>query len=310
MNDDGIVFHASDLAGGGKIFRKLTREEKACPARLAIFGDPVAHSKSPPMQNAALLSNGHNCQYVRIHVPPDELGTAMGNLVTAGFLGANLTIPHKQNALDFIDEISPEARLMGAINTVSVRDEKLHGFNTDGPGFAAAVREEFDIGLGTLRVLILGGGGGAGRAITVQCALAGCPTIFVANRTVEKAQLLSEEIEESLGKSMTPISLAHEALQNALSCVDLVVNATPLGMKQNDPSPLPDGLLTKGHLVYDTVYSGGTSALIGQAIKAGAKGSNGLSMLLHQGALAYEIWFNETAPLETMREALVPVTAR
>jgi len=304
MNDDAIVYHVSDLANEGVIFQGLMRAGDPCPARLAIFGDPVAHSKSPQMQNAALMEMGHDYQYVRVHVRPEELGTALQNLIPPRFLGTNLTIPHKQAALDFIDEISPEARLMGAINTVAVRNDTLHGFNTDGPGFAAAVRERFDTNLGDLRVLILGGGGGAGRAISVQCALSGCPEIFVANRTLEKAKLLSVEIEKKLGVNITPISLTSEALENALECVDLIVNATPLGMKSGDPSPLPDGLLKTTHLVYDTVYSGSISALILQAEATEAKHANGLSMLLHQGALAYEIWFNETAPLEIMREAL------
>jgi shikimate dehydrogenase len=298
------VYCAEDLAKGGAIFRGLMLDEKPCPARLSVFGDPVAHSASPPMHNAALTEREKGLQYVRIRVTPEELQQALGYLAEAGFLGTNLTIPHKQAALSLVDAVSLEARLMGAINTVAVRDGKLHGFNTDGPGFAAAVKEEFGVELGTLRVLILGGGGGAGRAITVQCALSGCPAIFVANRTVEKAQLLSEEIEQTLEKFITPISLDPEALKNALSCVDLVVNATPLGMKADDHSPLPEGFLRAGHLVYDSVYSGGETALQRQSLQAGAPYANGLSMLLHQGALAYEIWFDEPAPLETMRAAL------
>jgi shikimate dehydrogenase len=304
MSDDGVVYQASDLAEGGRIFRELTRDGKPFPARFAIFGDPVAHSKSPQMQNAAILANGHDFQYVRIHVLPEDLGEAVTNLEGADFLGINLTIPHKQAAIDFLNEISPEASLMGAINTIAVRDGKLIGGNTDGPGFAAAVLEEFGVPLESLRVLILGGGGGAGRAITVQCALAGSPEIFAANRTLEKAEILSEDIAEGLGKTITPISLAPEALKNSIADADLIVNATPLGMKESDPSPLPDGLLTKDHFVYDTVYSGGKSALIRQAETAGVKSANGLSMLLHQGALAYEFWFNEKAPLEIMRAAL------
>ena len=301
------VYTSEDLAigdPGGTVFRELKWGNRICPARLAVFGDPVAHSKSPQMHNAALHEQHKHLQYVCIQVGVDQLETALRNLGPAGFLGTNLTIPHKQAALEYIDEISPEARLMGAINTVTVHEGKLHGYNTDGPGFSAAIKEEFGVELGGLRVLIIGGGGGAGRAITVQCAIAGCPTIFVANRTLEKAENLSQEIEESLGVGITPIGLTPEALENALSCVDLIVNATPLGMVEGDPSPLQDGIMKKNHFVYDTVYSGGVSALIREAQTVGAKSANGLSMLLHQGALAYEIWFNESAPLETMRAAL------
>ncbi len=306
-----IAYSAENLINHDAIFRSLRFKGKPCPARLAVLGDPVAHSASPSMQNAALRKLQHPCQYVRIRVRSEELQQALEQLAKADFLGVNLTLPHKQAAIDFAEEISPESRLMGAINTIAVREGKLHGFNTDGPGFAAAVQEEFGVKLGTLRVLILGGGGGAGRAISVQCALAQCPDIFVANRTLEKAEALSEQIQDTLGTMISPISLDSEALKNALASVDLIVNATSLGMKSDDPSPLPNlplGLLTKSHLVYDSVYSGGISALLRQAQSAGAQSANGLSMLLHQGALSYTIWFNEPAPLEIMRRALVKAT--
>ncbi len=297
-----IVFAASDLADGGKVFRELDP-----PARLAVFGDPVAHSASPPMHNAVLKARTLELQYVRIRVTPEELPQALRNLTTAGFLGASLTIPHKQAALPIMDEASLESRLMGAVNTVQVVDGKLHGHNTDGPGLSAAIREEFGIPLKELRVLILGGAGGAGRAITVQCALEGCPGITVANRKTEKGDALASEIMTARGVKVDCIALStlsSEALQSAVANCDLIINATPLGMKADDPSPLPDGLLTAKHLVYDTVYSGGETALLKQAKMVGAKGAGGLSMLLHQGALQNSLWFGEPAPVEMMRKAL------
>lgn len=278
------------------------------PARLAVFGDPVAHSASPPMHNAALKERGLELQYVRIHVRPEELSTALGNLVHAGFLGVSLTIPHKQASLPLMDEVSREARLMGAINTVALRDGKLHGLNTDGPGLSAAIVEEFGTPLGDLRVLILGGAGGAGRAITVQCALEGCPSVTIANRNPDKGALLATEIHEALGTGIHSIALTYEALANVVDSIDLIINATPLGMKAGDPSPLPDlseGSLTSKHLIYDTVYSGGETALLRQAQKAGARCANGFSMLLHQGALQNALWFGEPAPVEAMRAALL-----
>jgi shikimate dehydrogenase len=305
MSNDAVVFSTADLAllarGEGPL--KMLQP----PARLAIFGDPVAHSASPPMQNAALREHGLPLQYVRIRVAPEELPHALVNLAKADFLGANLTIPHKQAALTFLDEVSREARLMGAINTVAVRDGKLHGFNTDGPGFAAAIREEFGTDLGSLRVLILGGAGGAGRAITVQCALEGSPSMIVANRSPEKGEALAGEMKRDLGKEVSSISLDPAGLLKAVASSDLIINATPLGMKTGEPSPLPEAVenaLTERHMVYDTIYSGGTTALLKQASKAGAKSASGLSMLLHQGAKAFEIWFGKPAPLETMRAAL------
>jgi shikimate dehydrogenase len=259
------------------------------------------------MQNAALNAHGHALQYVRIHVTPQALSDALRALPQAGFLGINLTIPHKQATLHFVDELSQEARLMGAINTVAIRDGKLHGYNTDGPGFAAAIKEVFGVELGSLRVLILGGAGGAGRAITVQCALAGCPQIVIANRNSKKGENLASEIQSELGQNIMAISMDPSEVMAAVSSSDLIVNATPLGMKTQDASPLPEGsekALSGHHLVYDTVYSGGSTALLRQAQEAGARSANGLTMLLHQGALANEIWFRESAPLETMRDSL------
>jgi len=295
------VYEAVDLAQGGETFSRLNP-----PARLAIFGDPVAHSASPRMQNAALRENHHPIQYVRIHVTPRELKGALSDLASTGFLGINITIPHKQDAGALVDEVNKEARLMGAINTVVMRGGKLHGFNTDGPGFAAAIREEFGIPLGELRVLILGGAGGAGRAITIQCLLEGSPRVVIANRNLEKGHALAAEIRGQLDREITaiPLEANHGELAKVLPSVDLIVNATPLGMKSSEPSPLPVGLLSSNHLVYDTVYSGGITALCKEAEQVGAKSTNGFSMLLHQGALAYSIWLNEPAPLEVMRAAL------
>jgi shikimate dehydrogenase len=305
MSNDAVVFSAADLAllarGEGPL--KTLRP----PARLAIFGDPVAHSASPPMQNAALAARGVEAQYVRIRLTPEELPTALKNLAPAGFLGASLTIPYKQTSLPLMDEISREAGLMGAINTVKVVEGKLHGHNTDGPGLSAAIHEEFAIPLRDLRVLILGGAGGAGRAITVQCALESCPSITIANRNPQKGEALAEEIGKSLGKQINSIPLDSEEIRKALASTDLIINATPLGMKADDPSPLPHlsgGLLSSHHLVYDTVYSGGETALLKQARLVGARSANGFSMLLHQGVLQNALWFGEPAPLEIMRPAL------
>lgn len=302
MSRDAEVFSAADLA-------LLARGEGPLktlhpPARLAIFGDPVAHSASPQMQNAALKSRGLEAQYVRILITPEELPAALSNLSTTGFLGVSLTIPHKQAALPLMNEVTREARIMGAINTVVLHDENLLGHNTDGPGLSAAIREEFGIPLRDLRVLILGGAGGAGRAITVQCAIEGCPSITIANRNPAKGESLATEIHQSLGKEVTSIPLEAEDLRTALSSVDLIINATPLGMKTGDSSPLSERLLSSHHLIYDTVYSGGETALLRQSIEVGARCANGFSMLLHQGVLQNALWIGETAPLETMREAL------
>ena len=187
MND--TIYEASQLISGGDILRSL-----APPARLAVFGDPVAHSKSPIFQNAALRSCGIAMQYVKIHARPEELSDALKALPAAEFLGTNVTIPHKAGALATVDEADDYARKSRAVNTVVVEGERLIGFNTDGPGLLRALREEFYVDLRDLRVLLLGAGGGAGRAIAIQCAFESCERLVLVNRTFEKAKELAREL--------------------------------------------------------------------------------------------------------------------
>jgi shikimate dehydrogenase len=305
MNE--TIYEASQLISGGDLFKSL-----APPARLCVFGDPVAHSKSPIFQNAALHASGLEMQYVKIHTRPEELTPALQSLPAAGFIGANITIPHKPAALAIVDEADDYARKAGAVNTIVVEGEKLIGFNTDGPGLVRALREEFYVDLRDLRVLLLGAGGGAGRAIAVQCAFESCERLVLVNRTFEKAKALAQELSSYFrsdrlvgpAERLEAIPLEERALREQLSKSDLVINATSLGMRRIDPPLIPAGLLTANLMVYDTVYAGGKSRLIEQAEAAGARATNGLSMLLHQGALSFEIWFGRAAPLEVMRAAL------
>ena len=300
------VYSAGDLINLGEQFSHLVPA-----ARLAVLGDPIAQSASPPMQNTALRERNIPIQYVRIHVSSQELPLAFKSLVKAGFIGANLTMPHKQAALPLLDQIDPKAMLMGGVNTVSVHENRLVGFNTDGPGLESAIMEEFGLQLKDCNILVLGGAGGAGRAITVQCFLKGAHPV-IANRLKSKGDSLLTEISNSklgikadLSKS---ISMSDVELRHAVENSQIIINATPLGMREDDSSPLPDGILTKSHYSFDTVYAGRTTRLVRQAEYAGAHSANGLSMLLHQGALSFEIWFGQPAPLELMRKALLRFT--
>jgi shikimate dehydrogenase len=301
------IFSADDLVQNPARFAAFDP-----PIRLGVLGDPVAHSRSPGFHNAALQACGIHAQYTRIHVPPERFPEVLKTLPAAGFLGANVTIPHKASALDGVDVADDYARASGSVNTIVVNGEKLHGFNTDGPGLVRAIREEFNAELRDLRVVLLGAGGGAGRAIAVQCAMEHCERLVLVNRTLEKGEKLAAELAVYFQKNgpskssdrLSVIPFDEATLAYELANADLIINATSLGMKCSDPAVIPASLLTANHLVYDTVYAGGTSRLLEDAAAAGARGANGLSMLLHQGALAFEIWFNRPAPLETMREAL------
>jgi shikimate dehydrogenase len=302
------VYTAEDLIHGGEVFSRLSP-----PARLSVFGDPVAHSKSPAFHNAALQSVGIDAQYVKIHVTPDRVLAAFRALPAAGFLGTNVTIPHKAAALAAVDESDDYARRAGSVNTVAVQGERLLGFNTDGPGLVRALREEFSVDLRDLRVVLLGAGGGAGRAIAVQCALESCERLVLVNRTVEKAQALAAELAQNFRtdrlvgpiERLVAIGFEEAALREQLAHADLVINASSVGMRRTDAPLIPASLLSPSLLVYDTVYASGRSRLLEDAAAAGARCANGLSMLLHQGALSFEIWFNRAAPLEVMRKALL-----
>ena len=301
------VYTFSDL----EKWRETTAGE-APPLRLSVFGDPVAHSKSPQMHNAALEKCGIDARYTRLHIRPEELQVALRLLPYRKFIGTNLTIPHKAAALPLMDEADEHARKIGAVNTVVVEGARLLGFNTDGPGFLRAIRAEFSVDVRDLRVLILGAGGGAGRAIAMQCALEGCERLALVNRTLSKAQELAKELEPHLrsAKLLGPVarleavSWDESALKFQLQHTDLVINATSVGMKRTDAPLLPGSVLAPHLMVYDTVYTAARTPLLAAAEEAGARGANGLSMLLHQGALSFEIWFNREAPLDVMRRAL------
>jgi shikimate dehydrogenase len=266
------------------------------PLRLGVFGDPVAHSLSPQMQNAALRACGLPMEFARFRIAPNELPDALQLVRALGFIGLNLTVPHKIAALPLVDEIDAAAQTLGALNALRFDRGRLIGFNTDGPGFVRAIRESLGVDLRALRVLVLGAGGGAGRAIAAQCVLENCPRLTLVNRTFAKAEILARELG---GNQIVALPWETESLGTALAESDLVVNATPLGLDQNDESPIPRALLEPRLLVYDLVCQ--PTALLAAA---GARAANGLTMLLHQGALGFERWFNRPAPLEAMRLAL------
>jgi len=282
------------------------------PIRLGVFGDPVTHSLSPQMQSAALKVCKIEMQYARFQISPDELQSALDLIRELNFVGVNLTTPHKIAACQFVYEVDDNVRRIGAINTVKVDNAKLRGYNTDGKGFARAVRQEFAVDLRDLRVMILGGGGVA-RAIALQCARENCERLVIANRTFATAQKLAEELREYFvgPKVLGPvprlqaIPWEEAAIRFQIAHLDLIVNATLLGLNRSDPSPISARLLAPHLMVYDTVYGESRTPFVAAANEAGARAANGLSLLLHQGALAFEIWFEREAPIDAMRGALI-----
>ncbi len=283
------------------------------PAKLAVFGDPVEHSRSPQLHNPALKACGIDAQYIRIHVRPDELKPALEKVRDLGFLGVNCTIPHKFAALEAVDVVDDLARRLGAVNTLVFEDGKMLGFNSDGPGFLRALREEFSLDANDLRILVLGAGGGAGRAVATQCAIEHCERLVLVNRSHEKSLLLAGQLapyfrDDRLAGAVERLQAVpwdEKHLAEQLENTDLIINATSLGMKRADPDLLPSHLLQPHHLVYDMVYSPPRTRLLAEAAANGARTANGLSMLLYQGAISFEHWFNREAPVAAMREGLL-----
>lgn len=310
MSEPREIYALADLRNWPTASAGLAR-----PLRLAVLGDPIAHSASPPMQNAALKDRKIEIGYTRLLIRADELAESIQLMREHGFLGANLTIPHKLAALPLVDELSDGARQLGAVNTVLFEPGHVRGFNTDGPGFIRALRAEFGVDLHDLRVLILGAGGGAGRALAAQCVHSKCERLVLVNRDFAKARSLVDALAPRFldgtrllapVERLKAIAFEDDAIAAELENTDLIVNCTPLGLRNTDSLPLTPRLLQAHHLVFDTVYFGGGSPtrLESAAREAGARAISGHALLLHQGALAFEIWFNQPAPLEVMRAAL------
>jgi len=292
--------------------RALLDAGHAKPARLAVIGSPVAHSASPAMHQAALDERKLDVRYIRVEVAPGEVTEAFRRMAALDFIGANVTVPHKFEALSACHEISQTAQALGAVNTVSFDGGRFRGDNTDGPGFVRAIREDFGVDLSALRVLIVGAGGGAGKAISTQCAREGCKKLVLVNRSVEKVRELAAVLRpffqsdrlEGPGSRLVALGLDDPRLREEAAGSDLLVNLSSLGLKHGDPSPLPEYCFKPYHLVYDSIYQPPRTRFLKAAAEAGARVANGSSLLIHQGALAFEIWFPLDASLRAMRRGL------
>ncbi len=275
------------------------------PARLAVIGHPVAHSASPQMHQAALDECGIDARYVRIDIEPGQVGMALRRMRALGFFGCNVTVPHKLEAMEWC-EVHPDARALGAVNTIRFDEDSTRGFNTDGPGFARAIGGGFQVDFASLDVVIAGAGGGAGQAIATQACLSGIGKLVLVNRTLEKLAPLVGRLK-LIRPEKEIIALSFDdplLLEHCLAC-DLVVNTSSVGLRVDDSSILPAACLKKEHLVYDTIYQPPVTPLLALANAAGCRTANGFSMLIQQGALAFQHWFPGTEPLVAMQTALV-----
>jgi shikimate dehydrogenase len=269
-----------------------------------IIGFPVAHSLSPVMHNAAFASLGLDWVYVPFPVPPEGLQAAVAGLLALGVAGFSVTIPHKVAILPLLDRISPEAELIGAVNTVALRDGLLTGFNTDGIGLLAALAGKLGFSASGRSILVLGAGGAA-RSAVVALAGAGALRIDVANRSPENADTLVRSVSGRLmGCAVAAHSLERLAEPQYLSSFDLIVNTTSVGMKGDSFPGLVLSGLKPGLAVYDMVYAPPVTPLLAQAGSCGIAAANGLGMLVAQGEAAFAIWTGVAPPEGCMERAL------
>lgn len=267
----------------------------------ALIGDPVGQSLSPAMHNAAFRALGLNCAYITLHVPKPTLANAIAGVRALGIAGLNVTIPHKISIISLLDELDESANLVGAVNTVKNNRGKLIGFNTDGEGALRALEEKIDSVKGKEVVLL--GAGGAARAIAFSLARVGA-RLTIANRTVPRAQALASAVEQKLSTNVKVASLNRAELTKALKNVDVLINATSVGMHPKiDKTLVRANMMRRGLVVYDIVYKPLRTKLLREARRAGGKTIDGLGMLVHQGALAFEIWTGERAPIKIMKAA-------
>ncbi|WP_221032284.1 shikimate dehydrogenase [Actomonas aquatica] len=275
---------------------------------LAVLGHPIKHSISPPMHNAALavMAQDHptygDWRYFRFDVPPADLPLALNRLHAAGFHGLNLTVPHKVLACDTIAHVDPSARPIGAVNTLRRTTNGWHGFNTDGYGLATAVTETLGIQISGTPVILLGAGGAA-RGAAVECLARGCASLHIANRTAANRDALLTALAPLAGD--IPLHGFAPAEPPAdLPVGALLINATSAGLHPEDPLPIDLAALPTPAGVYDMIYNPAESALLAQARERGLPHANGLSMLIHQGARALEIWTDTPVPVDAMRQAV------
>ncbi|MCF6137999.1 shikimate dehydrogenase [Pseudalkalibacillus berkeleyi] len=263
-------------------------------AYYAVIGDPISQSMSPDIHNACLQKLHIQATYKAIHVPAEQLGTAVEQMIQTGCLGFNVTIPHKLSIMKYLDEIDPYAEAIGAVNTVLIQNGRMKGFNTDGPGFYQSLILDYQEDLKKANILVLGAGGAA-RAIVKTFLLNDVHQVSVANRTMEKA---IELMKGSNGEVLTP-----KEAEGQLGEYDIVINTTPIGMFPNPAaSPIDTTLLDQKTTLVDIIYNPLTTEFLKLGIRKGCTVQNGVPMFIHQAALAFELWTGEKPDLLLMEQ--------
>ena len=270
--------------------------------RAGIIGFPVSHSVSPALQQAAFDHHGIEARYEYWETTPEALAERIASLRDPGVLGAQVTVPHKQEALAFVDAMSDDVRALGAVNVIANDNGTLAATNTDVTGFVRALREDAGADLKGKRVLLLGAGGAA-RAIVLGLAREGIASLAIANRTAQRARDAAA-VAAGMVSRIEAIPLSPEALASEAADADLIVNSTTLGMTGvGGPAALAARAIPPAALVYDIVYNPPDTPLLLEAKAAGAQTLGGLAMLVYVGAEAFEQWTGLKAPVDVMMAA-------
>lgn len=269
----------------------------------AVLGHPIGHTLSPAMHNAAIEKLGWDAIYLAFDVKPERLMTVLPAMRSMGFGGVNLTIPHKEVAFRGLEKLDASAKLLGAVNTVQFAESGMIGHNTDGFGFLRALEESFGKTAKGDSVFVLGSGG-AGRAVALMAAQDGARSITLSDMDVERCQRVASEIREQFPGVETRVAAGASEQAAFAKESDLVVQATPVGMKEDDQSILKPESFREGQRAFDLIYHVPKTVFMKASEAGGATASNGLGMLLHQGARAFQIWTGVTPPIPEMRRAL------
>ncbi len=273
-----------------------------------FFAKPASHSLSPLMHNLAFSHWGIDAVYLVFEVDQTNLRQAVESIRTLDMLGVNVSMPNKTAVLAYLDQLSPEAELIGAVNTIVHQEQRLIGYNTDGMGFVRSVNETGHP-IKNQKIVVLGAGGAA-KAIVIQMALEGAQEITIYKRLNATFLPLKEYFVKVSEKTGCPIRLHDYADESQLaldlSQANLLINATDIGMgSKKDQLPIADVKLLHSQLaVFDLIYSPSETRLIQEAKKMGIKAYNGLGMLIHQGAIAFELWTHREMPVQNIREQL------
>jgi len=276
---------------------------------LGIIGNPVEHSLSTQIQNAAINASGLDYVYVPFSVTPESLGAAISGLMALGVSGFNVTIPHKTAVISYLDELDESAKCAGAVNTVKLSNGRLIGYNTDGDGFVSSLAADLDYVIGGCDTIILIGAGGATRGAVAALCRAGAGRIVLVNRTFHKAVELAEEMSDRYPNICIESSLQDQVSDYYLGSASLLVNTTSMGMNGERLGFINLLKLPKSAKVYDMVYSPTETLLMQEAVSTGLTAVNGLGMLAAQGELAFSIWTGKTPPKGLMKLVLQSICA-